>query len=246
MAEELVLYTNPRSRGRIARWMLEEVGQPYRTEVLDFGTTMKAPAYLTINPMGKVPALTHGDAVVTETRRHLRLSCGRISASQAGAAAGRSSARALLSVDVLHRRPGRGRRQQQGRRFYGAAGARADDGLWQCRARAAHARDRGLADRLFGRRQLHRRRRLCRLPPRLRHDVRHDRASVPRSNAMSLVSALVRLMLGREISTTRWCTRRQADWHLSIRGAASAAPRPVPARRRGYCRRARNAPAQRR
>jgi glutathione S-transferase len=67
MADELVLYTNPRSRGRIARWMLEEVGQPYRTEILDFATTMKAPAYLAINPMGKVPAVRHGDAVVTET-----------------------------------------------------------------------------------------------------------------------------------------------------------------------------------
>jgi glutathione S-transferase len=66
MADELVLYTNPRSRGRIVRWMLEEVGQPYRTEVLDYGTTMKAPAYLAVNPMGKVPALRHGDAVVTE------------------------------------------------------------------------------------------------------------------------------------------------------------------------------------
>src|SRR5271170_1877901 len=66
MADELVLYTNPRSRGRIARWMLEEVEQPYRTEVLDYGTTMKAAAYLAINPMGKVPALAHGDAVVTE------------------------------------------------------------------------------------------------------------------------------------------------------------------------------------
>ncbi len=63
---EIVLYTNPMSRGRIARWMLEEIGQPYRTEVLDYGTTMKAPAYLAINPMGKVPAITHGDAVVTE------------------------------------------------------------------------------------------------------------------------------------------------------------------------------------
>jgi glutathione S-transferase len=46
--------------------MLEEIGQPYRTEVLDYGTTMKAPAYLAINPMGKVPALRHGDVVVTE------------------------------------------------------------------------------------------------------------------------------------------------------------------------------------
>jgi glutathione S-transferase len=55
------------SRGRIARWMLEDVGQPYKTEVLDYASTMKGPAYLAVNPMGKVPALRHGDAVVTET-----------------------------------------------------------------------------------------------------------------------------------------------------------------------------------
>ena len=67
MADELVLYTNPQSRGRIARWMLEEVGQPYKTEIVDYASTMKGPAYLAINPMGKVPALRHGDAVVTET-----------------------------------------------------------------------------------------------------------------------------------------------------------------------------------
>jgi glutathione S-transferase len=54
------------SRGRIIRWMLEEVGAPYRTEVLDFGTSAKDPAYLAINPMGKVPAILHGDTVVTE------------------------------------------------------------------------------------------------------------------------------------------------------------------------------------
>lgn len=67
MADELILYTNPQSRGRIARWMLEEIGHPYRVEVLDYATTMKAPAYLAINPMGKVPAVKHGAAVVTET-----------------------------------------------------------------------------------------------------------------------------------------------------------------------------------
>ena len=54
------------SRGRIVRWMPEEIGQPYRTELLDYDTTMKAPAYLAINPMGKVPAIRHGDTVVTE------------------------------------------------------------------------------------------------------------------------------------------------------------------------------------
>lgn len=67
MAEELVFYTNPQSRGRIVRWMLEEVGQPYRTEVLDYATSMKAPAYRAINPMGKVPAIVHGETVVTES-----------------------------------------------------------------------------------------------------------------------------------------------------------------------------------
>ena len=66
MSNDLVFYTNPMSRGRIIRWMLEEVRQPYETVLLDYGTTMKAPEYLAINPMGKVPAIRHGDTVVTE------------------------------------------------------------------------------------------------------------------------------------------------------------------------------------
>ncbi len=63
---DLTFYTNPMSRGRIIRWMLEEVGQPYETVVLDYGTTMKAPDYLAINPMGKVPAIVHNGRTVTE------------------------------------------------------------------------------------------------------------------------------------------------------------------------------------
>jgi glutathione S-transferase len=66
MSDGLVFYTHPQSRGRIVRWMLEEIGRPYRTELLEYDTTMKAPAYLAINPMGKVPAIRHGDTVVTE------------------------------------------------------------------------------------------------------------------------------------------------------------------------------------
>ena len=66
MSDELVFYTNPMSRGRIVRWMLEEVGAPYRTEILGYEGAMKKPEYLAINPMGKVPALRHGDTVVTE------------------------------------------------------------------------------------------------------------------------------------------------------------------------------------
>jgi len=54
------------SRGRIVRWMLEETGADYRTEILDYETTLKSPDYLAINPMGKVPAIRHGDTVVTE------------------------------------------------------------------------------------------------------------------------------------------------------------------------------------
>ena len=66
MGETLTLYTNPMSRGRIARWMLEELGEPYETELLGYGESMKAPAYLAINPLGKVPAIVHGERVVTE------------------------------------------------------------------------------------------------------------------------------------------------------------------------------------
>ena len=66
MTAELVFYTNPMSRGRIVRWMLEELGVPYRTELVEFGPMMKSPEYLAVNPMGKVPAIGHGDTMVTE------------------------------------------------------------------------------------------------------------------------------------------------------------------------------------
>jgi len=67
MASDLVFYTNPMSRGRIVRWALEEIAAPYATEVLEYGTTMKAADYLAVNPMGKVPAIRHRGQVVTET-----------------------------------------------------------------------------------------------------------------------------------------------------------------------------------
>ena len=63
---ELTFYTNPRSRGQIARWMLEEAGAEYDTVVLDYATTLKGADYLAINPMGKVPAIVHRGQVVTE------------------------------------------------------------------------------------------------------------------------------------------------------------------------------------
>ena len=59
-------YTNPMSRGQIARWALHEAGAEYEQHLLEYGTTMKAPEYLAINPMGKVPAIVHDGKVVTE------------------------------------------------------------------------------------------------------------------------------------------------------------------------------------
>ncbi len=59
-------YTNPMSRGQIARWMLEEVGEPYEQHLLGYGEAMKSPEYLAINRMGKVPAIVHDGRVVTE------------------------------------------------------------------------------------------------------------------------------------------------------------------------------------
>ncbi|RGP38524.1 glutathione S-transferase family protein [Pseudotabrizicola alkalilacus] len=64
--DSLTFYTNPMSRGRIVRWMLEELGQPYETVVLAYGPAMKAADYLAVNPMGKVPAVVHDGRVVTE------------------------------------------------------------------------------------------------------------------------------------------------------------------------------------
>lgn len=66
MTAELTFYTNPMSRGRIARWMLEEVGVEYDTVVLGYADSMKGADYLAINPMGKVPAIVHKGRVVTE------------------------------------------------------------------------------------------------------------------------------------------------------------------------------------
>jgi glutathione S-transferase len=67
MATDITFYTNPQSRGRMVHWLLEELGVPYDMKVLDFDKREhKAPSYLAINPMGKVPAIVHRGVVVTE------------------------------------------------------------------------------------------------------------------------------------------------------------------------------------
>jgi glutathione S-transferase len=63
---KVTFYTNPMSRGQIARWALHEAGADYEQVLLDYGTTMKGADYLAVNPMGKVPAIVHDGKVVTE------------------------------------------------------------------------------------------------------------------------------------------------------------------------------------
>ena len=64
----LVFFHNPHSRSCMTRALLEELGANYEVHPIDFKRDkQRSPEYLTVNPMGKVPAIRRGDAVVTET-----------------------------------------------------------------------------------------------------------------------------------------------------------------------------------
>ncbi len=68
MSQEVVFYHWPLSRGRMVHWMLEEVGAPYRIEVVNLEKgEHKRPEFLRINPMGKLPTIQHRGTVITET-----------------------------------------------------------------------------------------------------------------------------------------------------------------------------------
>ena len=68
MSDEIVFYHNPMSRARMVHWMLEEIGARYRIELVNLQQgEHKQPAFLAINPMGKLPAITHRGTVITET-----------------------------------------------------------------------------------------------------------------------------------------------------------------------------------
>ncbi len=62
----ITLYSNPQSRGRMVHWMLEELQVSYETVWIRYGEEMKGEGYRVINRMGKVPALMHGDLLITE------------------------------------------------------------------------------------------------------------------------------------------------------------------------------------
>jgi glutathione S-transferase len=66
MAELTLFHASP-SRSSVVLWMLEEIGQPYDIKLLKLSEgDQQKPDYLAVNPMGKVPALKHGDTVITE------------------------------------------------------------------------------------------------------------------------------------------------------------------------------------
>ena len=66
-APALTLYHNPQSRSSSARILLEALGVPYDVKLVDFASGQnRTPEFLALNPLGKLPTLTHGDAVVTE------------------------------------------------------------------------------------------------------------------------------------------------------------------------------------
>jgi glutathione S-transferase len=68
MTEEIVFYHNPQSRSQMAHWMLEEAAAPYKIVPIDFAKgENRAPAFLAVNPMGKLPTIVHRGVVVTET-----------------------------------------------------------------------------------------------------------------------------------------------------------------------------------
>jgi glutathione S-transferase len=64
---KITLYHAAPSRSSIVHWMLEELGEPYDIELVSFKKgENRQPAFLAINPMGKLPALRHGETVITE------------------------------------------------------------------------------------------------------------------------------------------------------------------------------------
>src|SRR6201996_5073695 len=63
----ITLYHSPASRAFTAYWMREELGVPFKVKTIDIKKgEQKTPAYLKLNPAGKVPTLTDGDVVVSE------------------------------------------------------------------------------------------------------------------------------------------------------------------------------------
>lgn len=66
-ADTITLFHSPQTRSSASRTLLEELGAPYKLHVLNMKAgEQRSPAYLAVNPLGKVPAILHRGALVTE------------------------------------------------------------------------------------------------------------------------------------------------------------------------------------
>ena len=156
---KLTLYHASPSRSSVTLWMLEELGEPYDIHLLSLTKgENREPAYLAVNPMGKVPALRHGDTVITEAAAICTYLADEFPAAKLNVPIGDAAPRRLSQMAVLrpelHRAGGdRPRGPAQG------GGAARHARLRRFRHHHEHGRGRGRAGAMADRRAVHRRRR---------------------------------------------------------------------------------------
>jgi glutathione S-transferase len=99
---KLTLYHAAPSRSSITRWMLEEIGEPYDIHLLSLNKgDNRAPEFLAVNPMGKVPALKHGDVVITEAAAICAYLADEFPRAKLNVPVGGSAPRRLSQMAVL-------------------------------------------------------------------------------------------------------------------------------------------------
>ena len=193
----------------IVHWMLEEIGAPYSIEVKDYGTTMKAPEYLAINPMGKVPAIRHGDTVVTEAAAICAyLADAFPEAGLAPPPAERGAYYRWLFFAAGCVEPAMSNHAVG---WDPATEMQAPLRLWLLRRRDGRAGEGRGGTALYRRRRLHRGRRLCRLDDRLRAAVRRDREA-----------AGIRGLLERPGKSPRAAARRRRGGEAGVEASLGA------------------------
>ena len=187
MTDELVLYTNPMSRGRIARWMLEEVGQPYRAEIVEYAAdeVARISGDQSDGQGSRAPARRYDRHRIGSDLRLSRRRLSRKPASRrrrARGCAGPTTA-GCSSPPVRSRRPSPTRRSASSFRPERARMV----GYGSLERTLAALEDQLERSRIYRGRPLHRGGRICRIAYRIRHDVRHDRQA-----------ACVRALLGAD------------------------------------------------
>lgn len=99
---DIVFYHAPQSRALIVHWMLEELHQPYDVNLVNLKEgEQRQPAYLAINRMGKVPALSHNGVVITEAAAICCYLADAFSRRKPGGTARRPASRPIPHVAIL-------------------------------------------------------------------------------------------------------------------------------------------------